>query len=128
MPILVLFMVSKVYPCKTSWLMPKFGGPKPHWSGAGALQPSGLFLLSKTLKTFLGPLGDLGKNFYGIFMHPGGLYLDHPLNYLEYPKTRVVCTKNPFFRPKLRHKYDQLVQFGFFSFLPYNVGTNRASR
>ena len=41
--------------------MPKFGCPKPHWSGAGALQPKGLFLLSKTMKAFLGPLGDLVK-------------------------------------------------------------------
>ena len=53
-------------------LMPKFGSPKPHWSGAGALQPNGVFLLSKTLKGFLGPLGDLGKKLLWYTYAPWG--------------------------------------------------------
>ena len=53
-------------------LMPKFGSPKPHWSRAGALQPNGVFLLSKTLKGFLGPLGDLGKTLLWYIYAPWG--------------------------------------------------------
>ena len=53
-------------------LMPKFGSPKPHWSRAGALQSNGVFLLSKTLKGFLGPLGDLGKKLLWYTYAPWG--------------------------------------------------------